>query len=89
MPKLKPTVDERARAVFRHFNPERTNDRGYQSWLMRELAKHGIDVSRKTISLWLRDGLPPDRIQDVDAILTLLEDVMIENLEARLAEVRR
>lgn len=81
MPDL--TVRERAVAAYLRITGEE-NPHGFQTWLRRELVRHGVPVSDPTITRWLKAGVPVDRLPDVDSVLSSLEHDALREAAERL-----
>ncbi len=89
VPRCISSPTQRVQALFLHFNPLRGGTSGFQAWFRRELADNDILVTPKTVSLWFKNGVPPDRASVVESVLRDLEDVMVVQLKARIEKVRR
>lgn len=69
----RPTAD-RVEAVYAVLHPHKPNTRGSAAWFRRELSNRvEVDVTPTTIHKWFTNGVPVDRLQAVDEVLTQLE----------------
>lgn len=78
---------ERVRNAYRHTRPWKRNDHGVNEWFRRELANRDIEVSKETVSRWMRDRVPVDRLVEVDEVVQQLEAEARTRLQDALAEL--
>lgn len=75
-------------ALYRALHPERAKLTGAASWFLRELRAKGVQVSRTRVHVWLHEGLPAGRHEEVGRVLKALHKRAFERKKAELAEIR-